>query len=74
MEMLRIVGNLEEIEAAYQAQHGKLEAEKLLVIKLGMAGTHTTREIAHLLKQSEAVGPSHVGSRPFEKAAFRPCS
>lgn len=50
--MLRIVGNLEEVEAAYQAQRGKLEAEKLLVIKLGMAGTHTTREIAHLLKRS----------------------
>ncbi len=50
--MLRIAGNLEEVEAAYQAQHGKLETEKLLVIKLGMSGTHTTREIAHLLKRS----------------------
>jgi transposase len=52
MEMLRIAGSLEEVEAAYQAQQGKLDAEKLLVIKLGIAGTHTTNEIAHLLKRS----------------------
>lgn len=44
--MLRIVGNIEEVEAAYQAQRGKLEVEKLLVIQLGIAGTHTTSEIA----------------------------
>jgi transposase len=52
MEMLRIVGNLEEVEAAYQAQRGKTEAEKLLTIKLGMDGRHTTTEIAHILSRS----------------------
>ena len=50
--MLRVAGNIEEVEAAYQAQAGKLEAEKLLAIKLGMEGSHTTTEIAHILSKS----------------------
>jgi transposase len=52
MEMLRVAGNIEEVEAAYQAQAGKLEAEKLLAIKLGMSAKHTTTEIAHILSKS----------------------
>jgi transposase len=50
--MLRVAGNIEEVEAAYQAQAGKLEAEKLLALKLGMDGLHTTTEIAHILSKS----------------------
>jgi transposase len=52
MDMLRIAGSIEEIEAAHQAHSGKQATEKLLAIKLGMDGTHTTTEIAHILSKS----------------------
>jgi len=52
MDMLRIVGNIEEVESAYQALTKKQDVEKLLAIKLGMDGTHTTTEIAHILSKS----------------------
>jgi transposase len=50
--MLRIEGDIEAVEAAYRAQTEKQDAEKLLAIKLGMSGTHTTTEIAHILSKS----------------------
>lgn len=52
MEMLRIEGNIKEVEAAYQAETEKQDAEKLLAIKLGMSAKHTTTEIAHILSKS----------------------